>query len=983
MNTQSFLPAVILSILCLNLGTLLAEEVRPPLVSEKGSELAASVRGTSDRKGQLVTGNGDLGIVLRGGGGKLNLGLGKNDFWGVVRGGICTAGAQDISSPDLKFTDFQMEQNVGAATLTGKFEAQKNGLGLRTESWVAYPENIVVTRLENTGTKPLSFQSEVADGYAGGLPTLTGNTKDSAWLEVSPDTVPFEVGSRIVKSMGPNRTTVKTPKSFVGRIAGLTLTAQGAAKPYLPWEPQAPYVQNIGKLAFHPENAHGTSVELTGEAESRLVMSSGCVPQRGFTLSAWVNAAKDLEDGTIFSALAWETKSFPFLKGLLVHVADGKLEARLDFTTVADPQRLPLNQWVEVKAVYDIESFALYVGGKKVASTGFPKDSDLKGWDRTAYHTGDPGLPIQGCSPLGVLRQRVLGASVQASGRVLSFTLAPGAHAFVLLAVASDRNAKDYQKQAETWLAVDEPGIAKLREKHLGWWKNFWGKSFVEIPDKKIQDNWYGSLYLLACCSRADTPAPGLWHNFVTSPGASWNGDYTLDYNYQAPFWAGYVSNHFELTDSYEPVLLDHMERGRATARNAWRIDPNAEPKTLEAMLARRTQVKPEPNPDDYRGIYLYTHLIPMPGWSADYGTFWGQKSNALFCTVNMIQRWRLTRDLDYARKVYPFLLATTEFWDNYLVLQNGHYAALKDALGEGSGDNVNPATTLSFLRLLYPSLIEISTKLNLNSDRRAKWQEILGKLSPFTIVPASSVKELQSLGTEATKDRMVIRNCEVGPGFPMSPYLLYKDRQRRSTSAGMNCTQVIFPGWSLGVESTPQERKAALDTVTLAAEWYDHNNNCTFYPSAAAVGYDPKEILENLRALIDTYQEPNFTIYTHGGGTEDDAITPCCLAYMFLQSHQQNIHLFPNWPMDQDASFGNLNACGGFLIGSAVKQGKIPYVQVVSQAGEECRLVNPWPGHAVSIQDGEEKPRTINGEILKFPTQMGHIYLLRAGSQE
>jgi alpha-L-fucosidase 2 len=513
------------------------------------------------------------------------------------------------------------------------------------------------------------------------------------------------------------------------------------------------------------------------------------------------------------------------------------------------------------------------------------------------------------------------------------------------------------------------------------WWKNFWGKSFVEIPDKKIQDNWYGSLYLLACCSRADIPAPGLWHNFVTRTGASWNGDYTLDYNYQAPFWAGYVSNHFELTDSYEPVLLDHMERGRAIARNAWRIHPNAMPKTLEATLAARTQVKPEPNPDDYRGIYLYTHLIPMPGWSADFGTFWGQKSNALFCTVNMIQRWRLSRDLDYARKVYPFLLATAEFWDRYLVLQNGHYAALKDAIGEGSGDNVNPATTLSFLRLLYPSLIEISTKLSRDQDRRAQWHEIFQKLSPFTVVPANTIKELQQLGPDAVKDRMVIRNCEVGPGFPLSPFLLYKDRQRRSTSAGMNCTQVIFPGWSLGVESTPQERKAALDTVTLAAEWYDNNNNCTFYPSAAAAGYDPKEILENLRGLIDTYQEPNFMIYTHGGGTEDDAIIPCCLAYMFLQSHQQNIHLFPNWPMDQDASFGNLNACGGFLIGSAVKQGRIPYVQVVSQAGEECRMANPWPGHSVSLQGGEENQRTLRGEILKFPTQKGQTYLLRSGS--
>ena len=978
MNTQSLLPAVFLSLLCLNLGTLFAEEVQPPIVSEKGSELAASVRGMSDRKGRLVTGNGDLGVVLTGGGGKLNLGLGKNDFWGVVRGGISTAGAQIISSPDLRFTDFQMEQNVGPATLTGKFEEQKKGLGLRMESWVAYPENIVVTRLENTGTKPLSFQSEVADGYAGGLPTLIGSTKDSAWLEISPDTVPFEVGSRILKSMGPNRTVIKTPKPFVGRIAGLTLTAQGAAKPYLPWEPQAAYAQNIGNLAFHAEDAHGASVELTGEAENRLVMSSGCVPQKGFTLSAWVNATKKLEDGTIFAAIAMETpKSFPFLKGLLVHVAAGKLEARLDFTTIADPQPLPLNQWVEVKVVYDIESFALYIGGRKVASAGFPKDLDLKGWDKTVYHTGDPALPFQGCSPLGVLRQRVLGAGVQASGRALNFTLAPGDHAFVLLAVATDRNAKDYLKQAETWLAVDEPGIATLREEHLKWWKNFWGKSFVEIPDKKIQDNWYGSLYLLACCSRADTPAPGLWHNFVTRPGMSWNGDYTLNYNYQAPFWAGYVSNHFELTDSYEPVLLDHIERGRAIARNAWRIDPNAMPKTLEATLALRTQAKPEPNPDDYRGIYLYAHLIPMPGWSADYGTFWSQKTNALFSTVNMIQRWRLTRDLDYARKVYPFLVATAEFWDNYLVLQNGHYASLNDAVSEGSGNDVNAATTLSFLQLLYPSLIEISTKLNLNPDRRAKWREVLGKLSPFTLIPASGAEELQKLGSDAIKDRMVIRDCEVGLAFPRSPFLVYKDRQVRPTSAGMNCTQAIFPGWSFGIESTPQERKAALDTVTLAAEWYDVNNDCTFYPSAAAVGYDPKEILENLRGLIDTYQEPNFMIRTHGGGTEDDAITPCCLAYMFLQSHQQNIHLFPNWPMDQDASFGNLNACGGFLIGSAVKQGKIPYVQVVSQAGEECRMVNPWQGEAVSLQSSGEKPLTLKGELLKFPTQKGQTCLL------
>jgi len=970
------------SLLWANFTLLSAEEITIPKASVKGPELADKVHGVSDRKGRLVTGNGDLGVVLTGGRGNLNLGLGKNDFWGVVRGGVSTAGAQIISSPELRFADFQMEQNVGPASLTGKFIEQKNGWGLSTESWVAYPENIVVTRLENTGTKPLTFQSQLTDGYAGGLPTLTGNTEDSSWLEVSPDNVPFEVGGRIIKSMvkiiGPTRAPVKTPKPFVGRIADVTLTALGSKTPYLSWEPQATFVENVGNLAFHHGDEHGTSVELTGEGESRLVMSSGCVPQKGFTLSAWVNASKNLEDGTIFSAIAMETpKSFPFMKGLLLHVTDGKLEARLDFTAIADPHPLPLNQWVEVKVVYDVESLSLYVGGKKVASAVFPKDPELKAWDKTAYHTGDPDLPFQGCSPLGVLRQRILGANVKANGRTLSFTLEPGAHAFVLLAVATDRNAKDYKKQAETWLAMNEQDISKLREKHIGWWRDFWGKSFVEIPDKKIQDNWYGSLYLLACCSRADILPPGLWHNFVTRPGASWNGDYTLNYNYQAPFWAGYVCNHFELTDNYEPVLLDHIDRGRAIARNAWRLDPNALPRTLEATLALRTKVKPEPNPEDYRGIYLYAHLSPLPGWSADYGTFWGQKTDALFSAVNMIQRWRLTRDLDYARKVYPFLVATAEFWDHYLVLRNGHYVSLKDAVSEGSGDNVNPATTLSFLKLFYPSLIEISTKLNLDGDRRAKWQEILGKLGPFTIIPASNAEELQKLGNEVIKDRIVIRDCEEGRSFPRSPFLVYKDRKVRPTSGGMNCTQAIFPGWSFGIESSPEERKAALDTVTLAAEWYDINNDCTFYPSAAAIGYDPKEILENLRGLIDTYQEPNFMIHTPGGGTEDDSITPCCLAYMFLQSHQQNIHLFPNWPMDQDATFGNFNACGGFLISSAVQGGKISYVQITSQAGEECRMVNPWPGHAVTMKVDGENPRTLQGKLLKFPTEKGRAYQL------
>jgi hypothetical protein len=52
-----------------------------------------------------------------------------------------------------------------------------------------------------------------------------------------------------------------------------------------------------------------------------------------------------------------------------------------------------------------------------------------------------------------------------------------------------------------------------------------------------------------------------------------WQGDYTLDYNYEAPFWAAYPTNHMELTDNYDRVLIDHISRGLAiAARPEWRV---------------------------------------------------------------------------------------------------------------------------------------------------------------------------------------------------------------------------------------------------------------------------------------------------------------------------------------------------------------------------------------------------------------------------
>lgn len=275
------------------------------------------------------------------------------------------------------------------------------------------------------------------------------------------------------------------------------------------------------------------------------------------------------------------------------------------------------------------------------------------------------------------------------------------------------------------------------------------------------------------------------------------------------------------------------------------------------------------------------------------------------------------TRTIWRTLEIYPYLVGVADFWDNYLVLRNGVYVSLNDAASEGTGANTNPATTLSFLRLMYPSLIQISELLDQDAEKRSEWRTIQSHIAPFTIVPASSLYWLGKLAPALTAGKNVIRDSESGPDFPTPQVAVYQDHRQRGSSAGMNQTQAVFPGWSFGLESKPEDLAAALNTVTLAAEWYDYNDDCTFYPAAADVGYDPAQILQNLDALIQTSQTPNFMIHTGGGGTEDFAITPVTISSMFVQSYQSSIHVFPNWPMSMDASFANLNACGGFLISS------------------------------------------------------------------
>jgi fibronectin type 3 domain-containing protein len=343
-----------------------------------------------------------------------------------------------------------------------------------------------------------------------------------------------------------------------------------------------------------------------------------------------------------------------------------------------------------------------------------------------------------------------------------------------------------------------------------------------------------------------------------------------------------------------------------------------------------------------------------------------------------MAQHWKYTLDTNYAAKVYLFLKEVANFWDNYLVYTNGVYIDYNDSVAEQTGNDTQPATTVAFLQLLYPTVIQMSQALNVDAGSRPLWGNIITNLYPISIVPASSIGSIYNLGAPYDSSGVnVIQDSLAGTQFPTPEVTAYQDHQIRGSSPGMNSTQVIFPGWLVGLESPASTIKAATNTIWIAAEWLDGNDDCTFYPSAASVGYDPNAILSNLDILIDYYRYNNFMFNTEGGGTEDFAIIPCTLAAMFVQSYQTNMHVFPDWSTNQSAAFGNLNACGGFLVSSAITLGKPNYIQIQSTAGQTLKLVNPWSNSTVQCVSSIHGATNLSGSILNYQTQAGEVLTL------
>jgi hypothetical protein len=828
-------------------------------------------------------------------------------------------GGLDLEIPALKGAAYKAVQDIAKAEVRQTFTRPEGTVELR--SWTPATGHELIVEISCTG-KPVEIKALPWTYFGNGATVTAGRDGDVSWLTRSFSGPGYDWESHATLAM-----------TLEGSGPGAATSDQGVSVP-VPSE-KSPILLGGRQLVNKEKQQYTKPFEgqfhaldlydhVLSEEEIAKLQQGGAIGSKPLYSTRQSNAdgigmSKENIEGLPAGEAALAPKSFTLVLDVTPSVASGKI------LQIGEPGKGVVISQIQRRAGYHLQVRA---GHSTVGSF-----ENLVPNERiVAVITSDTQ------SLLLHLKGNVTGAR-RIDGTPRTLTLQPGKSVRLVAAVRTNQEKPDFQA-----LAIKEAGplgddvVARLLKEHRAWWSDFWNESSTEISDPVLEGYYYGSFYIMACCSRNKEFAPALFGNWASADIPAMGGDYHLNYNHQGPWWGCYAANHIGLTDPYDAPVLQYLERGKYMAKT---------------YLGRK-------------GVYYCVGIGPKgsctcwdnhhDGWKDDVPAnhfFGGQKCDALFGGINMAMRWNATLDPDYARKVYPFMSELAAFWVDDLVWENGRYSIVRDNIFEGGdpGRDKNNPMSLSFLRSCLKATLEMSRTLGVDADKREKWQHILDHLSGYAVFERNGKK--------------VFRYSEEGTDF-----------DTRGVACGL---MHLYPADAVGLESSPDLLEISRNSIEQHPKaWKGGNTTMSFYPGMARAGYDPEAILKGLSDLIKEAGYPNFVIDRYGGGIETCSTVTATINEMLLQSHQGVIRIFADWPANRDARFDNLRAHGAFLVSAEQKGGVVQNVRIVSERGTPCALRNPWQGKKIRLIRNGKPAEELSGDIVRFPTSAGDLFGMR-----
>ena len=596
----------------------------------------------------------------------------------------------------------------------------------------------------------------------------------------------------------------------------------------------------------------------------------------------------------------------------------------------------------------------------------------------------------------------IIGAEAEASTErdraILSFSLEPGAEAYVAVAVGGGgqtyNGAGELQNDAEP--VSEAAGLLKscdtieemqsVKAGHEAWWKDYWSASYIKLDttDPELDamlKYYYGAQYILGCTLRDGELAPGIMGIWCTTDSPMWNGHYQLNYNYNAPAYGAGSSNRAELNIPLFEQILEYEEEGRKNSESIEQL------MKLETDGSGRghgyvTQLLNEGRIDSEKGIeggIFYPVGITPWGQTVCPGLYHNETLCAAYSAFPAIDYWQYTMDHEYLEtKLYDYLKGCAVFYESWLEKDdNGQYNMYAGYHENSWG--YNPAVELTTVWYLFDTIVDASETLGVDEDKRELWTDIRDNLAPQ---PTSEYngKTVYALAEKSWNGSAYVEMTSPVPA----------DGNAIPLESIGQCNR-------LGYFSTAEELQTARNTIDVfdgTDGWNQVNNFPRIFTMAVRARYDINQVVENFARVINTNMKPNLRISDPYHGIEKLGATESVNS-MMMQTDKGMTKLFPNWYTDKDAKFVSLRAKGAFTV-SAEYDGtaqEAKNVTITSEAGEDMTLVSPWE-EGMTVKDAQgnivetEKGAVPNWEdqenaAYTFATTEGETYTIEKGEAE
>ncbi|AXE77433.1 glycosyl hydrolase family 95 catalytic domain-containing protein [Streptomyces atratus] len=456
-------------------------------------------------------------------------------------------------------------------------------------------------------------------------------------------------------------------------------------------------------------------------------------------------------------------------------------------------------------------------------------------------------------------------------------------------------------------------GPDRLVDRHRTWWHAYYRRSFLSVPDKRLQSFYLTQLYKLAASTRAGGPTISEWGPWFPEVGNNWTAVW-WNLNVQIGMAPIHGSNHPEL-DSVTGAFR--------------RFEHNLP--TSVPVGYRDGESYALGHPCDWQLRAGDTYDVGAPGSDHVSDNF----GNLTWALHNVWQSYRHSMDLSVLRDVvYPILAKAINFYAHFLDEGPDGRLHLLETRSPEYADAEDCTYDLSLVRWGVRTLIASAKLLRDNDPRLKRWQDIDRRLTPYAEDPAAGV--------------MIGKAVPLADSHRHHSHLLwlYPLRERNWDRAGdRDVMQRSMNHW-----------------VSMQQLW--HGYSYATASSMYSVMDEPEKALDfltfftDLKVVADCQMTVN-TMYREGKNLalESPLSAAQSMLDMVVQGHEGVVKVFPSvsdrWA---DASIASLRTQGAFLVDADRSGGATRWVRVHSEAGAPLTLDHSVAGR-IDVRDAHGRP--------------------------